>query len=305
MLSSTAVSLVLGHDLPKFSFGNHIRYVDVSAYAKEDLFPNLAKETNRYIPPIASSNLAFCSFSFDLPGDPKLLMISHGLLGTGLAEDNSIQKGDRVTIIDCALEHGIWSTLAHGATLVILPVGDPESAPLLTASLEAGQVSSLIISSATLRTLHDNSSFTSVVSTLRSITIVADFEPVLSALIRSVQSIHPAVTLSTLYRARCLPIGVLSFVVPPSYERERLPIGLPNRGIVAYVVDGSFRPVPPGVCGELILVGEMLRGVLSDKDSDATPSFVELDKNHVLGPCLAFRTGDLVRQTADGNIELV
>lgn len=79
------------------------------------------------------------------------------------------------------------------------------------------------------------------------------------------------------------------------------PIGLPIAGHVAHVLDGSLRPVPYGVPGELVIGGTGLaRGYLNDPGL-TREKFVPDPFGTAPGGRL-YRTGDLVKRRRDGAI---
>src|SRR6185295_9973824 len=89
--------------------------------------------------------------------------------------------------------------------------------------------------------------------------------------------------------------------------RGGVPIGRPIGNVRAYVADGRLEPVPAGSPGELVLAGEGLaQGYLHRPELTAlrfVPEFVAAEGTAAGGR--AYRTGDRVRQSADGALEIL
>ncbi|MBW8874484.1 MAG: amino acid adenylation domain-containing protein [Acidobacteria bacterium] len=92
-----------------------------------------------------------------------------------------------------------------------------------------------------------------------------------------------------------------TFALVPEEEDRPVLIGRPVAGSAAYVLDGSLRPVPLGVAGELCLGGRGLaRGYLSRPELTAK-RFVPDPWGGEPGARL-YRTGDLARRLPDGSL---
>ncbi|MFF3566820.1 amino acid adenylation domain-containing protein [Nocardia jiangxiensis] len=105
---------------------------------------------------------------------------------------------------------------------------------------------------------------------------------------------------------------VLTNVGAPDSPAEASGIGAPNPGVTEYVLDERLSPVPDGETGELYVAGAQLaRGYLR-RPAQTAAHFVAnpfLGKPDGVGLSAAdsrlFRTGDLVRRSADGAVEYV
>jgi acyl-CoA synthetase (AMP-forming)/AMP-acid ligase II/acyl carrier protein len=84
--------------------------------------------------------------------------------------------------------------------------------------------------------------------------------------------------------------------------KEPVLIGRPIDNTEIYVLDGKLRPVPSGITGELYIGGDGLaRGYLNRPDLEAE-KFIPNPFSRHPGTRL-YKTGDLARYRADGNIE--
>ena len=95
---------------------------------------------------------------------------------------------------------------------------------------------------------------------------------------------------------------IFSTVFPVREKEANIPIGHPLDNVFLYVVDKEFRRLPVGAAGELIIAGEGVgRGYLNRPDKTAE-CFVD---NPFHPGMRAYRSGDIVRFRADGNVEFV
>ncbi|GAB3164189.1 hypothetical protein GCM10027258_85500 [Amycolatopsis stemonae] len=89
-----------------------------------------------------------------------------------------------------------------------------------------------------------------------------------------------------------------------SLDGPRVPIGEAVRNTLLYVLGDGLRPVPPGVPGELYVAGHGVgRGYLADPGRTAT-TFVP-DPYQPGSGARMYRTGDIVRHRADGQLEFL
>ncbi|MFH8617775.1 amino acid adenylation domain-containing protein [Streptomyces sp. NPDC017979] len=88
--------------------------------------------------------------------------------------------------------------------------------------------------------------------------------------------------------------------------RARLlpPIGRPICNVRTYVLDEAFRPVPPGVVGELCITGDGLSAGYLDRPELTGQKWIPNPVSPADYPVL-YRTGDMARYWPDGSIEIV
>jgi amino acid adenylation domain-containing protein len=95
-------------------------------------------------------------------------------------------------------------------------------------------------------------------------------------------------------------VSAIRGLIPPGSPRP--PIGRTQPGMRAYILDERLRPVPPGMRGELFLGGVgVARGYLGrpelTRERFLPDPFVPIDSARM------YRTGDVVREAADGQME--
>ncbi|MGW3349823.1 amino acid adenylation domain-containing protein [Nonomuraea rubra] len=88
--------------------------------------------------------------------------------------------------------------------------------------------------------------------------------------------------------------------IPAARRTGIVPLGRPLPGVYGHLVDAALRPVPPGVPGELVVGGPgVTRGYIGRPELTAE-RFVP---DPLTGQGRCYRSGDLLRVTADGQIE--
>ena len=88
------------------------------------------------------------------------------------------------------------------------------------------------------------------------------------------------------------------------YEAD-IPIGTPNDNTDIYIVDTYGRRVPPGAMGELWIAGPQVAGGYLNRPEKTREVFVPNPFSTDPDYATAYRTGDVVRYLADGNIQFV
>ena len=130
-------------------------------------------------------------------------------------------------------------------------------------------------------------------------------EPLPSALVEGWRQLsRPATTFVNMFGQTETTGIVITYPIPIGVDEASIvPIGRPIGNTQAYVLDGSRRLVPVGVCGELYVGGGGIgRGYINQPEQTAK-SFVS-NPFGGQGDKRLYRTGDLARYRSDGVIEI-
>ncbi|MFJ4978448.1 amino acid adenylation domain-containing protein [Streptomyces coeruleorubidus] len=134
--------------------------------------------------------------------------------------------------------------------------------------------------------------------------VLAD-EPVQAQRLDEWRAAHPRVRVVTEFGPTEATVGALSRTVEPGEQTGTgvLPLGRPIGNVRAYVLDPWLRPVGPGVAGELYLAGDGLARGYAGSPAATAERFAACP----YGPpgSRMFRTGDLVKWGADGDLRYV
>ncbi len=123
--------------------------------------------------------------------------------------------------------------------------------------------------------------------------------------VSSVQPLAPTCAIVNHYGPTETTCGVMTYEYGSTeVHGATLPLGRPLPNTEIYVLDPSLNPVPAGVAGEIYIGGETLsRGYLNQPELTAL-KFIPNPFSDVPGARL-YKTGDLARYLADGNVEFL
>ncbi|WP_418515014.1 amino acid adenylation domain-containing protein [Delftia sp. PS-11] len=123
------------------------------------------------------------------------------------------------------------------------------------------------------------------------------------ALLERITALQPACRVINHYGPTETTVGMLTQEAGPADRTAAsLPIGRPLAGMRAHVLDAALQPVPQGLPGELFIGGAGLARGYQDRPGLSAERFVASPFEP--GQRL-YRTGDQVRQRADGSLEFL
>jgi amino acid adenylation domain-containing protein len=194
----------------------------------------------------------------------------------------------------------IFGPLLQGVPLVILDddsVKDPKG---LVAALSAHRVSRIVLVPSLLRVmLESNDDLARRLPDLRYCVCSGESLPV--ELAAAFREKLPHTLLFNLYGSSEIAADVTCYEVTETSGLNNVPIGKPIDNTQIYILDGQLQPVPFGVVGEIYVGGEGLARGYLNQPTLTDEKFVSDPFKR--GDAKLFRTGDLGRYLADGNIE--
>jgi amino acid adenylation domain-containing protein len=272
---------------------------------------------NKYSPnvPVSSAEIALVLYTSGSTGNPKGVMLEHRSLvnfATTAQASYEIKAADRVLqfgslSFDLSVEEMLLA-LTSGACLVLRTAEIISSPEDFLTRCEEWKLSVLDLPTVYWHELTDALTKRNLrlPACIRLVIIggekassdrVAAWKKVVGAKVRLLNTYGPTET--------TIAVTVCDLNTYPSDAIKNIsPIGRPFPNAEAYILDSKLRPVPIGVAGELHIGGPgVARGYLNRADLTsqkfvANPFSEDSDAR-------LYKTGDLVRYHADGNIEFL
>ncbi len=276
-------------------------------FAVEDLFVPRGPSPVRVIAP---EDPAYVIYTSGSTGHPKGVVIPHRALSAHLAsitEAYALSPDDRILQFaspgfDVAIEE-IVGALATGATLVVRPDHLTTDFAAFTRFVRKARLSVLNLPTAWWRAWvdHLHRRHHPLPASLRL--VVIGTEQVARRPVEQWRDLHGSdrVRLLNCYGPTEATVGATSYIVPARGPLpERIPIGRPLSGTVAWVLSRDREPLPAGVPGELFLGGPRLAQGYLRAPGPTAEAFVS--DPHRSGQRL-YRTGDLAQWNALGELE--
>ncbi len=304
MIKDADCHLIIGqrHLLERLPLGPTHLTVDI-----EEL---LSSESNGFsdslIPPLKPESPAYVMYTSGSTGKPKGIEVTHRNILRFTRNTNYMTLDDSVVFLQyaplsfdaCNIE--IWGPLLNGGRLVVAPPG-AQTPEALGQLMRDTRVNSLWLTTALF---HYFAEFH--IDELAGLTqLVTGGDVVAPKLARKVIETYPDLYFVNGYG----PTENTSFTTffPISLDSDishTVPIGKPLSNTKVYILDQQLKPVPVGVVGELYTAGDgVANGYINRPDLTAA-AFLD---NPFKIPHYEriYKTGDLVRYRADGNIEFI
>ncbi|WP_063754198.1 non-ribosomal peptide synthetase [Streptomyces sp. NRRL WC-3725] len=247
-------------------------------------------------------NVQYLMFTSGSTGTPKGVAVRQRDV-VALALDRVFAGHDRVLVhsphaFDAAT-YEVWVPLLRGGTAVLAPPADLDAALVRRAVTEQG-VTCLWLTAGLFRLLAQEDP-----GCLRGAREVwTGGEAVPGAVVRRVLDACPGLTVVDGYG----PTETTTFATRRAFRSGDalpavLPIGRPLDNTRVYVLDAALQPQPPGIPGELYIAGAGLARGYAGRPGATAASYVA----DPFGPpgTRMYRTGDIVRWSADGELHFV
>ncbi|PHM36581.1 non-ribosomal peptide synthetase [Xenorhabdus innexi] len=256
--------------------------------------------------PLTSGNLAYVIYTSGSTGQPKGVMVEHHSVLSLIINNGFADIGSDDCVAHCAniafdaSTWEIWSALLNGARLHIVPQSVLLDPVHFRQTLIKGNVTALWLTVGLFNASLDI--LMPMLGQLRYLLVGGDVLD--SGKIRQVLSApsRPAHLINGYGPTETTTFAATYAITSPAEITRSVPIGRPLASTQIYILDSSGQPAPVGVTGEIYIAGAgVARGYLNLPELTAE-HFVDCPFSSEPDARM-YKTGDLGRWLADGNIE--
>jgi len=252
-------------------------------------------------------NLIYVIYTSGSTGVPKGVSITHRAINRLISNTNYVKlsSSDRIaqasnSSFDAATFE-VWGALLHGARLVGIAKDVALSPKRFAKQIQAQKISVMFLTTALFNQIARE--VPNAFSSMRQ--LMFGGEAVDPQWVREVLKQGPPRRLLNVYGPTESTTFASGFLIESvSEDAVTIPIGRPISNTEMYIVDRYFNPVPFGVPGELYIGGDGLARGYLNRPELTSQRFVANPFTETPGARL-YKTGDVARYLADGNIEFV
>ncbi|HVV47898.1 MAG TPA: amino acid adenylation domain-containing protein, partial [Bryobacteraceae bacterium] len=267
----------------------------------------IARASDEPVPNVSTpDDAAVLIYTSGTTGPPKGTLIPHRSVIRVVQERHYLQitQEDRVaqdmspSFDVCILE--VWSALTNGAALIGISKNELLTLREMARLLQRERVSFLAIPAAYLSQIGREAP--GMLRNLRA--VIYGGEPADPAALRNILKTAPPGKLVNAYGPTegCI-IASCYHIEDIEENATSIPIGRPLTNVRLYLLDGNLRPVPFGVPGEICIGGDIGLGYWRRPEltrEKFIPDFISGKEGATF-----YRTGDMARLRADGNLEFL
>ena len=297
MIEDSSLSVLLTQS----GLAERLKSYDAAVIAVDGQWETIAKEEeNNLSLEIDPDNLAYVIYTSGSTGRPKGTMLRHrGWCNLGAAQKRAFGVGPGSKILQfssLSFDASVWEmvmALLSGATLCLTNREILTSGQGLLEALKRDAITTVTLPPSVMSVLPENElpDLTTIITAGEACT-----SDLVSRWAKGRRFFNAYGPTETTVCASMLDVSDNGYTNPP--------IGSPIDNFQLYVLDSNLQPVAIGVPGELLIGGMGLaRGYLNRPDLTAE-KFIPNPFSSVEGARL-YKSGDLVRYLADGNIEFL
>jgi amino acid adenylation domain-containing protein len=255
-----------------------------------------------------SDNLAYVIYTSGSTGRPKGAMLQHNTIVNCLEwmqRTYQLDEADRFVFkttlnFDPSVWEFFWPLMVGAQVILVRPEAQSNPA-LLVATIVRHEATVVYLVPSLLSHFLEEQKLEQLAS-LRY--VICGGESLTRETVERFHERLPKVELHHSYGPTETSIGVSETVCGIDNPRRVTPIGRPGANVQLYVLDEGMQPVPVGVRGELYIGGECVgRGYLNRPE--LTAERFGPDPFATEAGARLYRTGDVVRYLADGQLEFI